>query len=161
MTEVRHQAMSSGELPPSHSSSDADMAFQAFDTAYGTSDDGLLEGLGSRLMDRPLEGSDSSGEPTPSVNISEKPPKKKRKRCGDCVGCHTKENCGSCAPCKNERSHQICKSRRCETLVEKKSKHLRQSHKERTLTPSSQDFLTLYASAQRIMISININPQRI
>ncbi|KAF0297748.1 DNA N6-methyl adenine demethylase [Amphibalanus amphitrite] len=52
--------------------------------------------------------------------MSEKPPKKKRKRCGDCVGCHTKENCGSCAPCKNERSHQICKSRRCETLVEKK-----------------------------------------
>ena len=37
------------------------MAFQAFDAAYGGGDDGLLEGLGSRLMERPLEGSDSSG----------------------------------------------------------------------------------------------------
>ena len=50
----------------------------------------------------------------------EKPTKKKRKRCGECTGCQTKENCGACAPCRNEKSHQICKMRRCEKLTEKR-----------------------------------------
>ncbi|XP_048520758.1 DNA N6-methyl adenine demethylase isoform X3 [Dendroctonus ponderosae] len=47
--------------------------------------------------------------------------KKKRKRCGECVGCQRKDNCGDCAPCRNDKSHQICKQRRCEKLTEKKS----------------------------------------
>ncbi|CAG7822923.1 unnamed protein product [Allacma fusca] len=50
----------------------------------------------------------------------EKPVKKKRKRCGECIGCQRKDNCGECAPCRNEKSHQICKIRRCEKLTEKK-----------------------------------------
>lgn len=52
---------------------------------------------------------------------SEKKPKKqKRKRCGECLGCQRKDNCGDCAPCRNEKSHQICKMRRCEKLIERK-----------------------------------------
>lgn len=51
---------------------------------------------------------------------SEKQTKKKRKRCGECIGCQRKENCGDCAPCRNDKSHQICKMRRCEKLTEKK-----------------------------------------
>jgi hypothetical protein len=50
----------------------------------------------------------------------EKSNKKKRKRCGECVGCQKKDNCGQCAPCRNDKSHQICKVRRCERLTEKK-----------------------------------------
>ena len=50
----------------------------------------------------------------------EKPTKKKRKRCGECTGCQRKDNCGDCAPCRNEKSHQICKVRRCDRLTEKK-----------------------------------------
>ncbi|GLG97142.1 DNA N6-methyl adenine demethylase [Gryllus bimaculatus] len=59
---------------------------------------------------------------TPSVSDSEgeKPVKKKRKRCGECTGCQRKDNCGDCAPCRNDKSHQICKMRRCEKLTEKK-----------------------------------------
>ncbi|XP_052750450.1 methylcytosine dioxygenase TET isoform X2 [Galleria mellonella] len=51
---------------------------------------------------------------------SEKQTKKKRKRCGECIGCQRKDNCGDCAPCRNDKSHQICKQRRCEKLTEKK-----------------------------------------
>lgn len=51
---------------------------------------------------------------------NEKQTKKKRKRCGECIGCQRKENCGDCAPCRNDKSHQICKMRRCEKLTEKK-----------------------------------------
>ncbi|ROT63071.1 hypothetical protein C7M84_019056 [Penaeus vannamei] len=51
----------------------------------------------------------------------QKPVKKKRKRCGDCVGCQRKDNCGDCAPCRNDKSHQICKMRRCDKLTEKRS----------------------------------------
>ncbi|XP_044750439.1 DNA N6-methyl adenine demethylase isoform X2 [Coccinella septempunctata] len=47
--------------------------------------------------------------------------KKKRKRCGECIGCQRKDNCGDCAPCRNDKSHQICKQRRCEKLTEKKN----------------------------------------
>lgn len=52
----------------------------------------------------------------------EKQSKKKRKRCGECVGCMRKDNCANCAPCRNDKSHQICKMRRCEKLTEKKIK---------------------------------------
>lgn len=51
---------------------------------------------------------------------SDKQVKKKRKRCGECIGCQRKDNCGDCAPCRNDKSHQICKQRRCEKLTEKK-----------------------------------------
>jgi hypothetical protein len=53
-------------------------------------------------------------------DMSDKPVKKKRKRCGECIGCQRKDNCGDCAPCRNDKSHQICKMRRCEKLTEKK-----------------------------------------
>jgi len=52
--------------------------------------------------------------------LGDKPAKKKRKRCGECIGCQRKDNCGDCAPCRNDKSHQICKMRRCEKLTEKK-----------------------------------------
>ena len=52
----------------------------------------------------------------------DKQTKKKRKRCGECIGCMRKDNCASCAPCRNDKSHQICKMRRCEKLTEKKVK---------------------------------------
>ena len=39
--------------------------------------------------------------------ISGKGTKKKRKRCGECVGCQRKDNCGDCAPCRNDKSHQV------------------------------------------------------
>lgn len=56
--------------------------------------------------------------------LGDKPAKKKRKRCGECIGCQRKDNCGDCAPCRNDKSHQICKMRRCEKLTEKKvSRH--------------------------------------
>ena len=54
------------------------------------------------------------------ADTQEKPTKKKRKRCGECQGCQRKDNCGDCAPCRNEKSHQICKVRRCDRLTEKK-----------------------------------------
>lgn len=56
--------------------------------------------------------------------LNDKPTKKKRKRCGECIGCQRKDNCGDCAPCRNDKSHQICKMRRCEKLTEKKVSHL-------------------------------------
>ena len=60
--------------------------------------------------------------PTPSMGVDdhEKTTKKKRKRCGECTGCQRKDNCGECAPCRNDKSHQICKMRRCDKLIEKK-----------------------------------------
>ena len=60
--------------------------------------------------------------PTPSIGVDDpdKPTKKKRKRCGECTGCQKKDNCGECAPCRNDKSHQICKLRRCDRLTEKK-----------------------------------------
>ena len=58
--------------------------------------------------------------PPPQDDPPEKPVKKKRKRCGDCVGCQRKDNCGDCAPCRNDKSHQICKMRRCDKLTEKR-----------------------------------------
>lgn len=62
----------------------------------------------------------SSNTPSVSDSEGEKPVKKKRKRCGECTGCQRKDNCGDCAPCRNDKSHQICKMRRCEKLTEKK-----------------------------------------
>lgn len=66
-------------------------------------------------------------QPNSSVDVDEisggnvdKQVKKKRKRCGECIGCQRKDNCGDCAPCRNDKSHQICKQRRCEKLTEKK-----------------------------------------
>ncbi|KAJ9581956.1 hypothetical protein L9F63_003709, partial [Diploptera punctata] len=64
----------------------------------------------------------SSNTPSVSDSEGEKPVKKKRKRCGECTGCQRKDNCGDCAPCRNDKSHQICKMRRCEKLTEKKIK---------------------------------------
>jgi hypothetical protein len=66
-------------------------------------------------------GVTSMQHPTPSIDDDyDKPTKKKRKRCGECTGCQRKDNCGECAPCRNDKSHQICKLRRCDRLTEKK-----------------------------------------
>ncbi|KAF4517262.1 hypothetical protein B566_EDAN008596 [Ephemera danica] len=65
----------------------------------------------------------SSSDNEMAGGSGDKPVKKKRKRCGECVGCQRKDNCGECAPCRNEKSHQICKMRRCEKLTEKKVGH--------------------------------------
>lgn len=68
----------------------------------------------STSMMRNEAGDDSGG------GCGEKQTKKKRKRCGECIGCQRKDNCGDCAPCRNDKSHQICKMRRCEKLTDKK-----------------------------------------
>jgi hypothetical protein len=79
----------------------------------------------------------SQGNSSPGLNLNqslphhadthEKPTKKKRKRCGECTGCQRKDNCGDCAPCRNEKSHQICKMRRCDRLTEKKVRRFSKS----------------------------------
>ncbi|XP_073841916.1 ten-Eleven Translocation (TET) family protein isoform X3 [Musca autumnalis] len=66
----------------------------------------------------------AGGEKQMSSNIFQS--KKKRKRCGECIGCQRKDNCGDCAPCRNDKSHQICKQRRCEKLTEKKEPKAKQ-----------------------------------
>lgn len=68
-------------------------------------------GHGNGTMEVDMEISGGGGD---------KQVKKKRKRCGECIGCQRKDNCGDCAPCRNDKSHQICKQRRCEKLTEKK-----------------------------------------
>ncbi|CRL08358.1 CLUMA_CG021429, isoform A [Clunio marinus] len=65
----------------------------------------------------PMHSSMDNGDQT---STGEKQKQKKRKRCGECIGCQKKDNCGECAPCRNDKSHQICKQRRCEKLTEKK-----------------------------------------
>lgn len=69
------------------------------------------QGSGNGQMEVDMEISGGQGD---------KQVKKKRKRCGECIGCQRKDNCGDCAPCRNDKSHQICKQRRCEKLTEKK-----------------------------------------
>ncbi|CAH1127876.1 unnamed protein product [Ceutorhynchus assimilis] len=73
------------------------------------------DGFKTQHMAMGMDGHDISG------GVMDKQVKKKRKRCGECVGCQRKDNCGDCAPCRNDKSHQICKQRRCEKLTEKKS----------------------------------------
>ncbi|XP_019894656.1 methylcytosine dioxygenase TET isoform X3 [Musca domestica] len=70
------------------------------------------------------DSNDGAGEKQMSSNIFQS--KKKRKRCGECIGCQRKDNCGDCAPCRNDKSHQICKQRRCEKLTEKKEPKAKQ-----------------------------------
>lgn len=67
----------------------------------------------------PMQPSSQTVQPDAN-DCGDKPVKKKRKRCGECTGCQRKDNCGDCAPCRNDKSHQICKMRRCEKLTEKK-----------------------------------------
>lgn len=67
------------------------------------------------------------------ANGMDKQTKKKRKRCGECIGCQRKDNCGDCAPCRNDKSHQICKMRRCEKLTDKK---VRDTHAPNPVTPA-------------------------
>ncbi|XP_071954010.1 uncharacterized protein [Antedon mediterranea] len=62
-------------------------------------------------------GSEIGGRGSPSEQPQKK---KKRKRCGTCEPCMTKENCGECSSCKNRRTgHQICKMRKCVQLRRK------------------------------------------
>ena len=83
-------------------------------------------GLGNGSANGKAGNGLGSQQPTPSMGLdSEKTNKKKRKRCGECIGCQRKDNCGQCAPCRNDKSHQICKVRRCERLTEKKPRKVR------------------------------------
>lgn len=70
-------------------------------------------------MNVPVGGQHGENEECEN-GTGEKQTKKKRKRCGECIGCQRKDNCGDCAPCRNDKSHQICKMRRCEKLTDKK-----------------------------------------
>ncbi len=70
---------------------------------------------------------------TSNVERTAKGTKKKRKRCGECIGCQRKDNCGDCAPCRNDKSHQICKVRRCERLTEKKPRKVNVSFSKKKI----------------------------
>ena len=78
--------------------------------------------IGGRGFKHPVSINGPGSESGDGSANGDKQTKKKRKRCGECIGCMRKDNCGSCAPCRNDKSHQICKMRRCEKLTEKKIK---------------------------------------
>ena len=96
------------------------------------SEDGVQQGQGSQESSGQVAAVSSTANRGPhhmgggmgdgdgDGSMGDKPAKKKRKRCGECIGCQRKDNCGDCAPCRNDKSHQICKMRRCEKLTEKK-----------------------------------------
>lgn len=79
----------------------------------------LMQHQNMGSMNMPLGGQHGENEECEN-GTGEKQTKKKRKRCGECIGCQRKDNCGDCAPCRNDKSHQICKMRRCEKLTDKK-----------------------------------------
>lgn len=79
----------------------------------------LMQHQNMGSMNVPVGGPHGENEECEN-GTGEKQTKKKRKRCGECIGCQRKDNCGDCAPCRNDKSHQICKMRRCEKLTDKK-----------------------------------------
>ncbi|XP_028967354.1 uncharacterized protein LOC100898320 [Galendromus occidentalis] len=80
-----------------------------------------------------VQPSSSPGATEVSGSNERQQQKKKRKRCGECPGCLKKDNCGECGPCRSVRSHQICKMRRCDTLVKtKKDKAPAQPRQKKT-----------------------------
>ncbi|KAF7389010.1 hypothetical protein HZH66_010147 [Vespula vulgaris] len=81
---------------------------------------GQVAAVSSTANRGPHHMSGGMGDADGDGGLGDKPAKKKRKRCGECIGCQRKDNCGDCAPCRNDKSHQICKMRRCEKLTEKK-----------------------------------------
>lgn len=83
---------------------------------------GLINGNGTPGPHNGSHNNNNGHHPGSMMDESglDKPVKKKRKRCGECTGCQRKDNCGDCAPCRNDKSHQICKMRRCDKLTEKK-----------------------------------------
>jgi hypothetical protein len=80
----------------------------------------LTQHLNVSAMSGNVSVGSHNGEEECENGTGEKQTKKKRKRCGECIGCQRKDNCGECAPCRNDKSHQICKMRRCEKLTDKK-----------------------------------------
>ena len=85
-----------------------------------TSDNQLVSPTNS---DGSVNQSDNGGPHSPNGtegSDSAANKKKKRKRCGVCEPCMTKQNCGDCSSCKNRRTgHQICKQRKCVMLRKK------------------------------------------
>ncbi|XP_022088484.1 methylcytosine dioxygenase TET2-like isoform X2 [Acanthaster planci] len=74
---------------------------------------------GSLSANQSDNGATSPGNMADGSNASGSK-KKKRKRCGVCEPCMTKQNCGDCSSCKNRRTgHQICKMRKCVELRKK------------------------------------------
>lgn len=121
-------------------SNDAESA--AGQEAAISSTDSALANSGHSSASLSVGSSDFSSKATPSPAGESEPSvgggvgggngkgtKKKRKRCGECIGCQRKDNCGDCAPCRNDKSHQICKVRRCEKLTEKKPRKINVSWK--------------------------------
>ena len=82
----------------------------------------------------PLESPKKEPPSSPLTSLSESPQTRsecsspvrkkrtRRKRCGVCEGCLKKDNCGSCSVCTNPNStNSICKHRRCDALIKKRS----------------------------------------
>ncbi|XP_045469802.1 DNA N6-methyl adenine demethylase isoform X3 [Harmonia axyridis] len=101
------------------SSTESDGASSNMD--IGSENSGQVAAISSTAGFKNLHLPDNSSVDDISGGGVDKQVKKKRKRCGECIGCQRKDNCGDCAPCRNDKSHQICKQRRCEKLTEKKS----------------------------------------
>ena len=94
-----------------------------------------VSSTGVRGFKHPIHHSMTGGSESGGHHNGEKQGKKKRKRCGECIGCMRKDNCASCAPCRNDKSHQICKMRRCEKLTEKKIKVRTSTSSRKTKKP--------------------------
>ena len=124
--QLRKKTARAGSLEGSesdHSSVDTPGQVAAISSTDPTPE--TLAGLADAFKPPSHHGHGGLQHPTPSSahmagDDPDKPTKKKRKRCGECGGCQKKDNCGECAPCRNDKSHQICKLRRCDRLTEKK-----------------------------------------
>ncbi|KAK2725530.1 methylcytosine dioxygenase TET-like isoform X2 [Artemia franciscana] len=100
--------------------------------SISSSEMGMMSGLVEGFRSNSMVMSDIDSIPGCD---DDRPVKKKRKRCGECAGCMKKDNCGECAPCKNDKSHQICKMRRCAKLTEKKPKPTREGRGRSSMNP--------------------------
>ena len=108
---------------PNSSASSANASTTVVNTPPG-SDSCLVspDGSDGSFSGNPSGGSDNgTNSPTPADgSTTSQNKKKKRKRCGICKPCLTKQNCGECSSCKNRRTgHQICKQRKCVELRKK------------------------------------------
>lgn len=126
--QLRKKTARAGSLEGSesdHSSVDTPGQVAAISSTDPTPE--TLAGLADAFKPHPSSNSGPAHSQM-GVDDPDKPTKKKRKRCGECTGCQKKDNCGECAPCRNDKSHQICKMRRCDKLTEKKPRKPNVSH---------------------------------
>lgn len=112
---------SSGQVAAVSSTANFKSPLNAMGGGMSDSHEGTETGEKQVRKERSTEPLPISGSPIPNDGFAACFQKqKKRKRCGECIGCQRKDNCGDCAPCRNDKSHQICKQRRCEKLTDKK-----------------------------------------